>query len=88
MSKTKVTTQSQSQKILKHLSSGKSLTTAQAKRLYGVNRMSARVLDLRQAGFPIYTGVDKSGTPAYTLGQPSQEMIAMAYAVAGASLFS
>lgn len=80
-------TESQTQKIIKHLSAGKTLTAAQAKRLYGVKRMSARVLDLRQAGYPVLSGKSKAGTTSYRLGSPTQEMIATAYAVAGASVF-
>jgi len=81
------TTQSQTQKILNHLNSGKSLTAAQAKRLYGVKRMSARVLDLRQSGVPVFSSKSKAGTIAYRLGSPSPEMIATAYAIGGASMF-
>ena len=44
---------SQSSKILARLRTGQSLTPLQALKLYGCNRLAARVLDLRTAGHPI-----------------------------------
>jgi len=37
----------QTESVLKHLKSGKSLTARQARRLYGVDRLAARIYDVR-----------------------------------------
>ena len=44
---------SQNALILKHLQSGKSITSLLAFTLYGILRLSARIWDLRQAGYAI-----------------------------------
>lgn len=46
---------SQNVKLIKRLSSGKNLTVSEARSKYGINRLSARIYDLREVGFPIYT---------------------------------
>lgn len=77
----------QNEKILSFLRSGQSLTETQASAMFGVKRVSARVAELRAAGYPVYSNVNKSGKTAYRLGRPSREMIAAAYAAAGSSVF-
>jgi len=46
---------SQNQKILKHLSSGKSLSPLQALGLFGCYRLAGRIYDLKRAGHQIET---------------------------------
>ena len=46
---------SQSQKILKHLSSGRSLSPLQALGLFGCYRLAGRIYDLKRAGHQIET---------------------------------
>ncbi|CAB4141197.1 Helix-turn-helix domain containing protein [uncultured Caudovirales phage] len=46
---------SQNSKLIRRLSTGKNLTVAEAQSRYGIKRLSARIYDLREAGFPIYT---------------------------------
>lgn len=46
---------SQNQKILKHLSSGKSLSPLQALGLFGCYRLAGRIYDLKRAGHHIET---------------------------------
>jgi hypothetical protein len=46
---------SQKQKILKHLSSGKSLSPLQALGLFGCYRLAGRIYDLKRAGHQIET---------------------------------
>lgn len=77
----------QNEKILTFLRSGQTLTEAQAASMFGVKRVSARVQELRAAGYPVYANVNKAGKTAYRLGRPSREMIAAAYAAAGSSVF-
>lgn len=65
----------QSQKLIRRLKTGKHITTTEAKTRYGINRLSARIYDLREAGFPIYAnkyivkgGVNRGkAVTAYTL---------------------
>lgn len=78
----------QNEKILTFLRSGQTLTEAQAASMFGVKRVSARVAELRAAGYPVYANVNKSGKTAYRLGRPSRAMIAAAYAAAGSKVFS
>ena len=47
--------QTQNEKILDYLKSGKKLTPLTALRKFGCFRLSARILDLRQAGNAIVT---------------------------------
>lgn len=46
---------SQNEKILNFLRSGKQLTVAEARNRFGVQRLSARIGELRDEGFIIYT---------------------------------
>ena len=48
-------TVSQNVKLARRLSTGKNLTEAEARSRYGIKRLSARIYDLREAGFPIFT---------------------------------
>lgn len=53
---------SQNQQILEHLKKYKTITPAEAYNLYGVFRLSARVLDLRGEGHSIITSIiEKTG---------------------------
>lgn len=75
----------QTQTVLKALQSGKSLTEKQA-RSFGVKALRARVCELRQEGYPIYTNTGSKGT-SYRLGTPSRMMVAAAYALLGNKAF-
>lgn len=46
---------SQTDQVIKHLESGKGLTPDEAKRLYKVGRLAARVKEARLRGFQIRT---------------------------------
>lgn len=80
--------QTQNSKILNFLTSGQSLTELQASKMFGIKSVGARVAELREAGYPVYTNVTKAGKTVYRLGTPSRAMIAAAYSVAGASIFN
>lgn len=61
---------SQLEKISRFLqNSGKNLTVAEARRRFGVQRLAARIYDLRQNGFEIRTNDVRSGhvVTSYTL---------------------
>lgn len=46
---------SQNQKLFRRLKTGKHITKSEAKSRYGIKRLAARIYDLREAGFDIYT---------------------------------
>jgi biotin operon repressor len=48
-------TQTQSKRLLNRLLTGKNLPVDEAKQKLGINRLSARIFELREDGFPIYT---------------------------------
>ena len=66
-------TKSQLNKLLNFFQKGGTLTAAQAEKKFGVNRMSARVYDLRDQGYCIYGNT--SNVVSYRLGTPSREII-------------
>jgi len=69
------------QKILNTLSSGKNVTTNQIRSRFGIERVSARIRELREEGHVIYTNVHKNSKGkkvfTYRLGQPTTEMLGM-----------
>lgn len=75
----------QTQTVLKALQTGKSLTQKQARSL-GVKSLGARVCELRQEGYPVYTNSTPQGA-SYRLGTPSRTMVAAAYALMGNKAF-
>jgi hypothetical protein len=48
-------TKTQRTKLVKRLSSGKNLTVTEATSKFGIKRLAARIHELREEGFPIYT---------------------------------
>lgn len=52
---------SQTSKILKHLKSGRRLSALDALRFYGCLRLSARIWDLREAGYYINSEIIRMG---------------------------
>lgn len=48
-------TSTQRTKLVRRLSSGKNLTVTEAKSRLGIQRLAARIHELREEGFPIYT---------------------------------
>lgn len=48
-------TLTQTEKLIKRLATGKNLTVTEARTKLGVNRLSARIFDLRNEGYEIYT---------------------------------
>lgn len=63
-SKTKIT---QRMRILEHFRAGGTLTSVEALRLYGIERLASRICDLKKMGFSIKktteTGVNQFGEP-------------------------
>lgn len=78
----------QHEKLIGFFNSGKEITHRQAAGLFGVTNLAARVAELRERGYSIYTNKTKNGKTAYRLGTPSKRMVAMAYAVGGTQVFA
>jgi hypothetical protein len=77
----------QNELIADFLSSGRSITPSQARNRFGVRNLRARVNDLRNEGWCVYTNRTNKGV-SYHLGSPSREMVAAAYRHVGGSVFS
>ena len=79
---------SDAQKVLNFLKQGKSLSIAVATHKLKVNRLPARIFDLRSKGYAVYTNTNSIGNPTYRLGTPTRAMVAAAFSSEGASVFS
>lgn len=77
----------QNERIIQYLSTGRNLTAEQARSRFGVRNLRARVNDLRNNGFCVYTNRDGSGV-SYRMGTPSRAIVAAAYRMAGSTVFS
>jgi hypothetical protein len=77
---------SQNERLVRYMSTGRSITAAQARSLFGVKNLRARINDLRTEGVCVYTNRSTNGT-SYRIGTPTRDIIATAYSVAGSSLF-
>lgn len=77
--------QTQHDTIINFLGRGRKLTSAMAEG-WGITNPTARIAELRAKGYSIYTNRTKKGT-YYKLGKPSREMISLAYAAGGQTVF-
>lgn len=78
----------QTQKVLNYFKSGRELNAAQAEGLFGVKNLRARVAELREEGYAVYTNRKPDGRhTAYRLGTPSKDMVAAAYFFLGDGAF-
>ena len=78
---------SQNERLIQYLSTGRTITSAQARSRFGVRNLRARVNDLRNDGFCVYTNRTSTGT-SYRMGTPSRAIVAAAYSKAGSSIFT
>lgn len=76
----------QTEKVLSFLKSGRNLNPNQARSMFGVRNLRARVSDLRSEGYAVYTNT-RRGKTTYRLGTPSRSMVAAAYAAIGTKAF-
>lgn len=84
-------TKSQKTRLINFFQTGRDITESQAMHRFGINRLSARVQELRAEGYSIYTNTLKTSrgeTTAYRLGKPNRAMVAAAYQVLGAKAFA
>jgi hypothetical protein len=76
-------------KVFNALYNGKSLTTAQAKKM-GVGNLAAEASRIRQAGYAVYANSRTAGNGVtvteYVMGKPSREIVALGYAAKAAGL--
>jgi len=69
MAFTRLTT-TQTQFLEKHLrGTGRSLSAAQAKAVFGIQNLSARMSELRAAGLQVYTSVNTIGKTVYMVSR-------------------
>ena len=78
---------SQNERLIQYLSTGRTITSTQARSRFGVRNLRARVNDLRNDGFCVYTNRTSTGT-SYRMGTPSRAIVAAAYSKAGSSIFT
>lgn len=76
---------SQNERLVRYLAGGRTISAAEARSRFGIQNLRARIDDLRNEGFCVYTNRGERTT--YRLGRPSRAMVAAAYSVAGGSLF-
>jgi len=76
----------QSERLIRYLSSGRSITPAAARTMFGMRRLSGRVNELRSEGYCIYTNRTAKGV-AYRMGRPSRAIVSQAYKSAGSKPF-
>jgi predicted ArsR family transcriptional regulator len=71
---------SQNARLLRYLQSGRDITVNQARDKFGIMNMSARVNDLRNAGYAVYLNERVTGNgyviKAYRLGTPRRSVVA------------
>lgn len=79
---TRINTPVVSVRILNFLKTGRDITTKQARSRFGITNVSARISELRQAGYAIYLNQKTSSNGrsfnVYRLGKPSRQMVAIA----------
>jgi len=69
-------TRNQLDKILSFLKTGKQLTVAEARKRFGVQRLAARIHDLRNDGFIVYTNktsIAKGRVTSYGLDKSQRD---------------
>lgn len=76
----------QNERLVRFLSTGRSITAAQARSRFGIRNLRARVNDLRTEGYCVYTNRTTSGV-SYRIGKPNRQIVSIAYSVAGSSVF-
>ena len=77
----------QNEKLTRHFRDGGSLTASQARKLFGVQNLRARVDELRGGGWCIFTGRTSAGKARYSLGRPTRDMVSSLYETVGGSAF-
>lgn len=70
-------------KVFQALVEGERLTSAEARKRFGVGSLSAEATRIRQHGYAVYATTRKAGNGVtvteYELGRPSREIVALGY---------
>lgn len=61
-------TLTQAEKVRAYLQAGREITSAQAKSMWNVANLRARISEIRQEGYEIQTRTNYRGLTAYSLG--------------------
>lgn len=77
----------QNDRLVRWLTSGRTITARQARSRFGIANLRARVNDLRNEGYCVYTNRTTTGT-SYRIGTPSRAIVSAAYRTAGSTVFS
>ena len=77
----------QNERLANYLKTGRPLTPSVARNKFGCRRLSARIGELRNEGYCIYTNRTEKGT-SYRMGTPSRSIVAMAYKLGGSAHFT
>jgi hypothetical protein len=78
---------SQNEILTRYLSAGNAITSSKARKMFGIRNLRARVNDLRNSGYCVYTNRSRSGTASYRIGRASRAIVSAAYQVVGSNLF-
>jgi hypothetical protein len=76
----------QNDRLARFLSTGRSITAAQARTRFGIRNLRARISDLRNTGVCVYTNRTSNAT-SYRVGTPNRAMVSIAYRIAGSRPF-
>jgi hypothetical protein len=76
----------QNDRLARFLSTGRSITSAQARSRFGIRNLRARISDLRNSGVCVYTNRTGNAT-SYRVGTPNRAMVSIAYRIAGSRPF-
>ena len=79
---------SKEQIVLDYLSTGRSLTPAQAAGSMQIGDPYATVRRLRESGNAVYTNKTSQGNISWRLGRPSKRMVAAAFSAYGTDIFA
>lgn len=78
-------------KLLNYLQNGAEVTAKQISGSFGIAHPASAIRNLREQGYCVYANrgrlSDGTETVKYRIGQPSKRMVALANAVAGATVF-
>ena len=76
----------QNEFIRKHLNSGNAISPQDAREVFGIQNLRARINELRQQGVFVVTDRSNNVTK-YSLARPNKNFIGLAYKLGGGSLF-
>lgn len=76
----------QNDRLVRWLTSGRTISARQAASRFGIANLRARINDLRNDGYCVYTNRTTTGT-TYRLGTPSRAIVSAAFQNSGSTVF-